>query len=103
MQRRSFLRVAGGGVITTAVITPLGLSGCSSELPPEALQAWQGPGEQESDVRRWILAHAILAPHSHNLQSWLVDLKTPDEITLYLDRGPGRLLPETDPWHRQMM
>ncbi|MFO6420241.1 Acg family FMN-binding oxidoreductase [Hylemonella sp. W303a] len=102
MQRRSFLRVASGGFIAAAVATPLTLSGCSSELPPEALQAWQGPGE-EPDVRRWILAHAILAPHSHNLQSWLVDLRTPDEITLYLDRGPGRLLPETDPWHRQMM
>ena len=28
------------------------------------------------------LGHAILAPHSHNLQSWLVDLRTPDEILL---------------------
>ena len=103
MQRRSFLRVAGGGVITAAVAGPLGLAGCSSELPAEALMAWNGPAADEPDVRRWILSHAILAPHSHNLQSWLVDLKTPDEITLYLDRGPGRLLPETDPWHRQMM
>lgn len=103
MQRRFFLRVAGGGVITAAVAGPLGLTGCSSQLPPEALAAWGGPAEAETDVRRWVLSHAILAPHSHNLQSWLVDLKTPDEITLYLDRGPGRLLPETDPWFRQMM
>ena len=103
MQRRGFLRVAGGGVITAAVAGPLGLSGCSSELPTEALTAWRGPAADEVDVRRWILSHAILAPHSHNLQSWLVDLGTPGEITLYLDRGPGRLLPETDPWHRQMM
>lgn len=103
MQRRSFLRVASGGVITAAAAAPLGLAGCSSELPAEALQAWQGPAADEPDVRRWILAHAILAPHSHNLQSWLVDLKTPGEITLFLDRGPGRLLPQADPWHRQMM
>jgi hypothetical protein len=52
-------------------------------------------------VRRWILAHAILAPHSHNLQSWLVDLRQPGEIALYCDRT--RLLPETDPFSRQIM
>lgn len=103
MQRRQFIRVSGGGVIAAALAAPLGLSGCSSALPPEALSPWRGPAPGEADVRRWILSHAILAPHSHNLQSWLVDLKTRDEITLYLDRGPGRLLPETDPWHRQMM
>lgn len=103
MQRRQFIRVSGGGVIAAAVVAPLGLSGCSSALPPEALAAWKGPAPGEADVRRWILSHAILAPHSHNLQSWLVDLKTQNEIQLYLDRGPGRLLPETDPWHRQMM
>ncbi len=103
MERRTFLRVAGGGVIAAAVAGPLGLSGCSSALPDEALAAWRGPQDGETDVRRWILSHALLAPHSHNLQSWLVDLKTPGEITLYLDQGPNRLLPETDPWHRQMM
>jgi hypothetical protein len=47
------------------------------------------------------LSHAILAPHSHNLQSWLVDLNVPDEITLRCDLN--RLLPETDPYSRQIM
>lgn len=61
---------------------------------------WQGPSA-ETDVRRWILAYAILAPHSHNLQSWVVDLGTPDEIMLRCD--PTRLLPETDPHSRQIM
>lgn len=98
MDRRLFLRVAGGGAIAAA--TAITLSGCSSALPPEAIAAWQGPGN-EPDARRWILAHAILAPHSHNLQSWLVDLGVPDEITLFIDRS--RLLPETDPFSRQMM
>jgi len=98
MDRRHFLRMAGGGAIAAATATTV--SGCSSALPPEAIAAWQGPGD-EPDVRRWILAHAILAPHSHNLQSWLVDLSAPDEITLFIDRS--RLLPETDPFSRQMM
>jgi hypothetical protein len=98
MQRRLFIRLAGGGAIAAATATSL--SGCSSALPPEAIAAWQGPG-QEPDVRRWVIAHAILAPHSHNLQSWLVDLSVPDVITLHIDRA--RLLPETDPFSRQMM
>ena len=97
MDRRIFLRTVCGGAIVAATST---LAGCSSALPPEAIAAWQGPGN-EPDVRRWILAHAILAPHSHNLQSWLVDLSVPDEITLFIDRS--RLLPETDPFSRQMM
>lgn len=98
MDRRNFLRIAGGGAIAAATATTV--AGCSSALPPEAIAAWQGPGN-EPDVRRWILSHAILAPHSHNLQSWLVDLSVPDEITLFIDRS--RLLPETDPFSRQMM
>lgn len=101
MQRRQFIRVAGGGAIFAAAAGSLG--GCSTDFPPEAVASWAGPAADEADVRRWVLSHAILAPHSHNLQSWLVDLDTPAEVTLYLDRSPGRLLPETDPWHRQMM
>ena len=101
MQRRQFIRVAGGGAIVAASASSL--VACSTDVPAEAVAAWSGPNPGETDVRRWILSHAILAPHSHNLQSWLVDLGTPAEITLYLDRGPGRLLPETDPWSRQMM
>ncbi len=101
LQRRQFLRVAGGSAIMAAA--SVSVTGCSSELPSEAVAAWAGPAANVTDVRRWILSHAILAPHSHNLQSWLVDLNTPDEITLYLDRSPARLLPETDPWSRQMM
>lgn len=97
MNRRTFLKVMGGGIILAA---GAGLSGCTCEMPPEAIAAWQGPGT-ETDIRRWILSYAILAPHSHNLQSWLVNLKTPDEIMLYCDTG--RLLPETDPFFRQIM
>lgn len=94
MERRTFIRVAGGGVVAAT------LSACGNALPPEAIAAWQGPGEQ-ADVRRWLVGYALLAPHSHNLQSWLVDLGVPGEITLFVDRR--RLLPQTDPHSRQMM
>ena len=97
MDRRRFIRLAGGGVVLGA--TAAG-AGCSSALPPEAIAAWDGPADGIPDVRRRILGYAILAPHSHNLQSWRVDLRTPGEITLYCDLQ--RLLPETDPLSRQI-
>jgi hypothetical protein len=95
MHRRQVLQVIGGGVIVAA-----GAAGCSSGHPAQAIAAWEGPGA-EPDLRRWVLAYALLAPHSHNLQSWSVDLRTPGQITLYCD--PARLLPQTDPFNRQIM
>jgi hypothetical protein len=97
MQRRRFIRVLGGGVVLAAVA---GATGCSGAMPAQAVAAWQGPGD-EPDLRRWVLGWAILAPHSHNLQSWLVDLSVPGQILLRCD--PGRLLPQTDPFSRQIM
>lgn len=97
MDRRAFIRVVGGGVIVAAGAVG---AGCSTEMPPDAVAAWNGPGN-EPDLRRWVLGYAILAPHSHNLQSWLVDLRTPGEIWLRCDRE--RLLPHTDPFSRQIV
>lgn len=97
MDRRNFIRVAGGGVV---LATGFGISGCSTAYPTDAISAWRGPGS-EPDLRRWALGYAVLAPNSHNVQPWLVDLKEGDAITLYVDRE--RLLPMTDPWFRQIM
>ncbi len=103
MQRRNFIRIAGGGTVAAA-LGSTALTACSSGMPLEAIEAWQGPGRDvvaDADVRRWLLSHAILAPHSHNLQSWIADLGTPGEITLRCDLQ--RLLPQTDPLSRQIM
>jgi hypothetical protein len=97
MQRRSFMRLVGGGTVAAATAS---LAGCSTNFPAEALAAWQGPGN-EPDLRRWALAHAILAPSPHNRQPWLADLREVNAVSLYVDRT--RLLPETDPWFRQIM
>jgi len=97
MDRRKFIRVAGGGFVVAAATAS---AGCTQHMPAAAIEPWKGP-DQEADVRRWMLGYAILAPHSHNLQSWLVDLRTPDEILLRCDLA--RLLPETDPFSRQIM
>jgi len=103
MQRRNFIRLTGGGVIAAATLSTAGLTGCAPGMPSEAIEAWRGPAPDLAtrDVRRWLLSYAILAPHSHNLQSWMVDLSTPDEILLRCDLK--RLLPQTDPLSRQIM
>ena len=103
--RRAFIRLVGGGAVFAATAP---LFGCSSDYPAEAIAAWQVPEhmqkqgqKQGDDMRRQILSYAILAPNAHNRQGWLVDLKQPNEITLYCDTG--RLLPETDPYSRQIL
>jgi hypothetical protein len=103
MKRRNFIRVAGGGSVA-ATLGATALTGCSAGMPSEAIEAWSGPGPDiasDPDARRWLLSYAILAPHSHNLQSWVADLRTPNEITLSCDLQ--RLLPQTDPLSRQIM
>lgn len=93
--RRAFIRLLGGGTLAAA----LPLAGCSTALPDEATAAWAVP-VPTTDARRWALAHAILAPNPHNRQAWLVDLSVPDTITLWVDAE--RVLPETDPFGRQV-
>ncbi len=95
--RRQFIRLVGGGLVLAAAGT---VAGCGSDPPEEAVRAWQTPGA-ESDVRRFMLAHALLAPNPHNRQPWIADLTEPDSIHLVCDGE--RLLPETDPFGRQIL
>lgn len=99
--RRAFLRIAGGGVVLAASAAGVAAFTLGAGIPPEAVQAWNGPSADEADPRRWALSYALLAPHSHNLQSWVADLSEPAAITLRCDLQ--RLLPETDPQSRQIM
>lgn len=101
MQRRSFIRVLGGGVIFAAGTSATTLSAHAQSMPPESIVDWRGPSAGEPDARRWALGYAILAPNPHNRQPWLVDLREPDVITLHCDGQ--RLLPETDPFGRQIL
>ena len=95
--RRSFIRLVGGGAVLAATGT---LAGCSGELPEAAVQPWRSP-ERETDTRRFMLAHALLAPNPHNLQPWIADLREAGRIHLNCDSE--RLLPETDPFGRQIL
>ncbi len=96
LDRRRAIALVGGG----AVLASAGLAGCSSSYPAVSLQAWQPP-QNNADVRRWMLAHGLLAPNPHNRQPWIADLRREGEITLVCDAD--RLLPETDPFGRQIL
>ena len=99
LQRRQFIRLAGGGLVLAAAATQ-SVRAAPFDVPDSAVAAWRGPGA-ETDVRRWALAHALLAPNPHNLQPWLADLRVASQITLSLD--PARQLPQTDPYGRQIV
>ena len=72
MNRRNFIRLAGGGTVIAASAASLSACGAlSGEYPPEAVEAWRGPGEL-GDPRKRALAYAITAPNPHNLRpGWL--------------------------------
>src|SRR3982751_1457725 len=99
-RRRTFVRLLGGGVIASAGAGSLAVWSLSPEFPAEAVEIWRGPGS-EPDARKRAIAYAVTAPNPHNRQPWLLDLRTPDTITLYCD--VERLLPQTDPFGRQIL
>ncbi|WP_169566149.1 Acg family FMN-binding oxidoreductase [Sneathiella limimaris] len=98
MNRRNFLRTIGGTGLVLAA-TAGGLSQCD-QMPTEAIQGWNGPVNSITD-REWLLSYALLAPNPHNMQAWIADLRVEDQIILFADKD--RLLPDTDPFSRQVM
>lgn len=101
MNRRNFIRLAGGGTVIAASAASLSACGAfSGEYPPAAVEAWRGPGDL-GDPRKRALAYAITAPNPHNLQPWVADLRVPGRITITTD--PQRVLPQTDPFGRQIL
>jgi hypothetical protein len=96
LPRRRFIELLGGGVVLAAAP----LAGCASGYPSATVQAWE-PANDTAEIRRWMLAHALLAPNPHNRQPWIADLKREGEINLVCDGE--RLLPETDPFGRQIL
>jgi hypothetical protein len=97
MDRRDFIRLAGGGVVLAATASTAACAPAGAD--PRA--AWDNPGVGETDIRRKALSFAILAPNPHNMQPWMADLRTAGEVTFHVDRT--RLLPVTDPFNRQIV
>lgn len=99
MKRRKFLKIAGG----TGVILAAGAGGfIATRTPHAALAPWRLAGSADyPDPMRRALSYAILAPNPHNRQPWLVELTGEREAILSCDLD--RLLPETDPYSRQIV
>lgn len=93
--RRQFMYLVGGGIVLAASSVPK-----AGLYPSKAVAAWE-PISGESEIRRWVLAHGLLAPNPHNRQPWIADLRSEGEIALICDGE--RLLPETDPFGRQIL
>jgi hypothetical protein len=94
--RRKALSIIGGGIILAAGVT----AGYTvTRTPRTALAPWADAGQHE-EPRRKALSFALLAPNPHNRQPWMVDLSREGEVVLYADTA--KLLPETDPFNRQI-
>jgi len=98
MNRRKFLKIAGS---TGVIVAAAGVGFTTTRTPADALQPWNDARSLYTDPMRRALSYAILAPNPHNRQPWVVDLKGETEAVLTCDLG--RLLPETDPFSRQIV
>jgi hypothetical protein len=96
LSRRKTLALIGGGVILAATAS---LGAIATRQPRTASLPWGQAGQGE-DARHRALSYALLAPNPHNRQPWLVDLREPGVVTLYVDTA--KLLPHTDPFNRQI-
>ena len=100
MNRRKFLKIVGSsGLILAATGAGTGAF-ISTRTPRIALLPWEQAGSQYSDPMRRALSYGILAPSPHNRQPWIVDLISSTEAVLTCDLQ--RLLPDTDPFSRQI-
>ncbi|MHA1522864.1 MAG: Acg family FMN-binding oxidoreductase [Alphaproteobacteria bacterium] len=92
------MKIAGSGAVIAAAG---GVGFVATRTPTQAIAPWQNPGSLYSDPMRRALSYAILAPNPHNRQPWVVDLQSDTEAVLTCDLD--RLLPETDPFSRQIV
>jgi nitroreductase len=95
--RRAILMTGGA-----AAVVAMGGAAYNAWAPGAAAASapWRAAGEGFGDPRLDALAYAILAPNSHNRQPWLFELVNDTQIDVYCDLS--RLLPETDPFDRQI-
>ncbi|AKI02548.1 hypothetical protein IMCC20628_03866 [Hoeflea sp. IMCC20628] len=98
MQRRSFIKILGGGIILAA---GSGAGFAMTRTPTKAQAPWGKAGASGyAEPRMRALSYAILAPNPHNRQPWQVELQNDDTVILSVDLD--RLLPHTDPFNRQI-
>ncbi len=97
--RRAFIRILGTAGVVAA--TAAGAGGfVLTRTPTAASEPWRRAGAGDNPRLR-ALSYAILAPNPHNRQPWMVELVGDDALLLHCDLE--RLLPETDPFDRQIL
>ncbi len=97
LSRRKILGLIGGGAVVAA---SAGAGFAVTRSPRTAQLPWKLAGGYD-EPRRRALSFALLAPNPHNRQPWLADLSEEGVVTLFAD--PARLLPQTDPYNRQIV
>jgi len=97
MDRRKFIKIAGLGVGAVALSSTL-VHLNSADIPQQL--GWTPVTGNEKDIRLKLLSYAILSANPHNTQAWIIQMTGPLSFDLYVD--PERLLPETDPYYRQI-
>jgi hypothetical protein len=96
LSRRKMIFLLGGGAVLAA---GAGFGFAATRQPRTAYLPWAQAGRY-GDPRMRALSFALLAPNPHNRQPWLADLSEEGVITILVDRE--RLLPQTDPFNRQI-
>ncbi|RTZ18085.1 twin-arginine translocation signal domain-containing protein [Vibrio aquaticus] len=94
MNRRNFIKVLGAGGVVLAA-SPIVIQ----QMKP-AKTAQLRPTHTYDDIKKTLLSYAMLSANPHNIQPWKVAFPAQNQILLYVDSE--RLLPQTDPIHRQI-
>jgi len=98
-----FMKIlAGLAILLVLIIAALFILN-GSYLSKKYLEPWdKSYYAQFDDPRLQVIAHGILAPNAHNMQSWRISLskENKNEFSLFVETE--RLLPETDPYSRQI-
>ena len=95
ISRRSFLVSGGAAILLTGAV---GWGG--TRTPNEAREPWSAAEEGSGDPLLDFLAYALLAPNPHNMQPWIIHRV--DETSFEIYPNLERLLPQTDPFSRQI-
>ena len=100
MKRRNFIRVLGLSAGTVALGSSV-ISCTANKIESSSDDfGWKDPSSRFQDIRLQLIAYAMLSPSPHNKQPWLIKLTGENSFDLYVDQQ--RLLPETDPFYRQI-
>jgi nitroreductase len=95
ISRRAMLVSGGGAVLLTGTI-----GWGTTRAPTSARDPWRTAQDGFGDPLLDVLAYALLAPNPHNMQPWRIHRTGETSFIIY--PNPDRLLPQTDPFSRQI-